>query len=1276
MEILRKEKPQNEIESIDSIELTFKKVWKIVDEKTTELAILKIEKPENEIQRDELTILRKEKPENEIQSINSIKLTYKKVWEAQPDKIDEITILPLEKPKNKIELIDKFSIKGKRFGWKDLITQNECCLIMQSAPKPKNEIEFVDELEILKKQRPENNIETLEGFELLKAAKPINEIEYNEPIELIGIPNIWTTEIDNIDYIYIPGKERPENEIQSINQMEILKTPKPENIIEEGIEIEILKKEKEPLEIEYLETIEFEPIKGINPMFISDSCSIQILPLPKSPLQRENIDSIFIRSKEKTENKIETIDSIELTYHRIWETQIDKLDDIIICPVEEDPLYKQKSNELFIKGIPFKLEWKDLMFENQSQCEIKMLKAAKPINEIEYNEPIELIGIPNIWTTEIDNIDYIYIPGKERPENEIQSINQMEILKTPKPENIIEEGIEIEILKKEKKPLIIQLCYIMSIINTKKYTASPPKEETLTKEKCSFELLSNPKETLHEIQNIDQIEILKIPKQENEIEYIDSIELHYHNKKQVDLYPETQQEILYEPVIKISTKLPTEDFNKPINVKQGKPINTEEQTCSFNIKNYKPIIKNYPEKIPDLTILSKEKENPVLQNIDDLYLPASYDMLYMRPSWSSLDVQALGGLNLLVNSLDLGLERQEISNIQKTGLKNKTNDWNLLITPEAVDEFKIIDPKVENEEVELLVEVLDNFEICANNKTKLYKLVEIPENEMEHLDDINISGEHSREFDEELYMEKIDNWYVVSEKIIGEESMSSVESLFVENMDDFVIEREYETRASHVVKEREENEIENAAFSNRQEYQRQIIINETETNEEYNRRILQNGQEYQQIILSRDWNDKNLKCQAAQFKIDKAKNYSINNTTSWNEFIVPQVNFTCNIEPELKQAEDYDKEAFSITIFGNVLKEINREENEKSLMNRTSRNWNNKNQPIRNTMITIYKSKTVQNTNETTPPKIIYERNDWNKVTKIRKENNINLATLKRKRSLSKQENQSMSILGDKQKWNKNNKAQKIAKLLVEGEKVPWELKMQKLDEIIINKEPNAEEIINYNDHNRIEEKSLKRTIKAIIRKVHNEYESDEPEDIDPLESLKKHHKSKKYDKYFQLTYNRPKTKGDIKIEKQDYDRLSDDEKYKIIKNIEVEESNIKKEYISPRNQIPNIPRVERVKKFDNVPQKREKIVITSIKDDNIDRRRISRQEDIEQGQMAQRYEKTHQAIRRISNSQEIGSRGDIEKILHKKGSRHTSREKKIEYLRDTNDVNNNQYII
>ena len=404
-----------------------------------------------------------------------------------------------------------------------------------------------------------------------------------------------------------------------------------------------------------------------------------------------------------------------------------------------------------------------------------------------------------------------------------------------------------------------------------------------------------------------------------------------------------------------------------------------------------------------------------------------------------------------------------------------------------------------------------------------------------------------------------------------------------------------------------------------------------------------------------NWNETNLKCQVVQFRINRIRSYPIE--TSWNEFIIPQTNFVCNIEPEPREMEDYEIETFSISIFGSGVRGFVFEENEE-YTERIRRNWIIRNQPIRNNMITINRSRSVEISSTTNVPR--------------------------KRRSLSKQENQSMTITGDKQKWNRNNRAQKIAKLVVVGEKRAWELELEKVDNIFIMGEPNDEEVIDYNDHNRLGEQSLKRTVRATIRKVHNEYDSDELDDIDPLGCLKKHHKTTKYDKYFQFTYNRPKTKGDFRIEKMEYERLSDDEKYRD-ENVEVGGtkkiiSGRKKEYVSPTSKkLINIPRVERVRKFDYAPQKREKIIITKNIDNTTGRRGVSGQpqsrQETEQGQVIQRHIITHQVNRPVASSQVVTSRVDIQRVLQRGGSRATSRERRIEYLRDTNEVNNNQYM-
>ena len=39
--------------------------------------------------------------------------------------------------------------------------------------------------------------------------------------------------------------------------------------------------------------------------------------------------------------------------------------------------------------------------------------------------------------------------------------------------------------------------------------------------------------------------------------------------------------------------------------------------------------------------------------------------------------------------------------------------------------------------------------------------MELPENEIEHVDILEVHGENRREIEEELYMEKVDDWFVI-----------------------------------------------------------------------------------------------------------------------------------------------------------------------------------------------------------------------------------------------------------------------------------------------------------------------------------------------------------------------------------------------------------------------------------------------------------------------------------------------------------------------------------
>ena len=406
----------------------------------------------------------------------------------------------------------------------------------------------------------------------------------------------------------------------------------------------------------------------------------------------------------------------------------------------------------------------------------------------------------------------------------------------------------------------------------------------------------------------------------------------------------------------------------------------------------------------------------------------------------------------------------------------------------------------------------------------------------------------------------------------------------------------------------------------------------------------------------RNWNNKISKCKIVQFRINRIRDYPIG--SDWNEIIVPQTNFVCKIEAESKLIDEYEIESFSLNIFGKGARVLAiEEEDEEILMYRTIRKWNQSNKLIRSNKFTIPKSRSIIVSNE----KIIYQKSNWN-VTNIKRENHFNLIVPRKKRSLSQQENQKISIFANKKRWNLSNRAQKIAKLIVVGEKRPWELDIASGDEVFINREHSEDEIVNYNDHNRVDEAKLQRTVRATIRQVHHEYDSDEvEEDIDPLGNIQKHQKSSKYSKYFQSTYNKKvKKTDDMKIEKMEYERLSEDTKHRDISGRKVI---IEKHEQLPKKNIINVPRIERVIKVDDFQSQREKIIVLPRKKTDF---------GLGKSQVIQKPTTEIKQEERVPSSSQVISHRVIN--IPKDVNKGEQTKKKKEYIRRTDEVNNNQY--
>ena len=128
--LTRQEKPENQVEPRDSIEITAVEREPLAKQQINALCIQGFERPELEIQRsEEMDIYRTEKPENEIEPRDSIEITAVEKEPLVRQLIDALYIAGFEKPENVIQATQEMEIV--------------------KTPKPENQIEENDSIEIL-----------------------------------------------------------------------------------------------------------------------------------------------------------------------------------------------------------------------------------------------------------------------------------------------------------------------------------------------------------------------------------------------------------------------------------------------------------------------------------------------------------------------------------------------------------------------------------------------------------------------------------------------------------------------------------------------------------------------------------------------------------------------------------------------------------------------------------------------------------------------------------------------------------------------------------------------------------------------------------------------------------------------------------------------------------------------------------------------------------------------------------------------------------------------
>jgi hypothetical protein len=183
------------------------------------------------------------------------------------------------------------------------------------------------------------------------------------------------------------------------------------------------------------------------------------------------------------------------------------------------------------------------------------------------------------------------------------------------------------------------------------------------------------------------MEILKSPKPENEVNYIDDIQLLSQPKKPLMIDNQDYLEIKIDQRLK---RQKPEDFriiardSVEILSAPREPLQTE-YIDEINIQgNIRP--DNEIQLIDQMEILPTEKRNLIVQNIDVLTIVRDYDQLFMKPIWDMLDVQVSGGLTITsIPRGNVGLELQDIDNFEIIGEYNQP-----LLEQEYINSIEIV----------------------------------------------------------------------------------------------------------------------------------------------------------------------------------------------------------------------------------------------------------------------------------------------------------------------------------------------------------------------------------------------------------------------------------------------------------------------------------------------------------------------------------------------------------------------------------------------------------
>ena len=187
------------------------------------------------------------------------------------------------------------------------------------------------------------------------------------------------------------------------------------------------------------------------------------------------------------------------------------------------------------------------------------------------------------------------------------------------------------------------------------------------------------------------------------------------------------------------------------------------------------------QELDGLEILKSEKAPNAPQCVDEFEIPREYDMLLVKPTWNSLQIQG-SGLNLLAMPRDMGLEKP-----RDMGLENQ-----------EIDEFEILgkDKPIPTKRIQPIeIAIIDKIEL--KGKEIVIEKKEVIGNEIVENERFNINKTIIEEIvpvKRKGFVEKINKKIITKKEEKKEEEIKpEIKPLEINNIESIEIKREYET---------------------------------------------------------------------------------------------------------------------------------------------------------------------------------------------------------------------------------------------------------------------------------------------------------------------------------------------------------------------------------------------------------------------------------------------------------------------------------------------------